>query len=436
MRAEPASLVGDQTELPARAPVTHAEDGQPRLRTHPGNAHRSTQPGIFGLLTSARTAMTSARPDGSESNTTVEVAYASAPRDPKEGGNAANSDGAQAAKPVSKMAWAWCGSLLVRFWLVVSASYAFLVVIEPVVQHVFGQSTQKDPFANWGKPGTGTEDLAWYPTDFLRDVLPIPCHSHNDYWRKVPLFCALYAGCTGVEADVWLQDGDLLVGHEKSALQPNRTFRSLYVSPLVDILTRQNPTTDYYDGTNHGVFDVDPEQTLVLLVDLKTNGRETWPLVMEQLTPLREKGWLSFYEKGQFHSRPITVVGTGNTPFDLIVRNATYRDAFFDAPLDQLKDSTFDATNSYYASTSFWKSIGAVWWKGSPSDRQLEKIREHLAEAHSRGLKARYWNLPAWPIHVRNRLWGLLVEEGIDMLNVDDLQAAARTDWTKPVIFL
>ena len=310
------------------------------------------------------------------------------------------------------------------------------MVIEPVAHHLFGQSSQNDPFGNWGKPGTGTENLAWYPTDFLRDVLPIPCHSHNDYWRKVPLFSALYAGCTGVEADVWLRNDDLLVGHDKSALQPNRTFQSLYVNPLVEILTRQNPHTEFYDGTTHGVFDTDPSQTLVLLIDLKTDGPKTWPWVMKQLAPLRERGWLSFFSEGQFHSRPITVVGTGNTPFDQIVRNATYRDAFFDAPLNKLDNSTYDATNSYYASTSFWKSVGAVWWQGGePNEGQLRKIREHIAAAHSRGLKARYWELPTWPIHVRNRMWEVMVQEGIDMLNVDDLEAATRQDWTVPGTF-
>lgn len=298
-----------------------------------------------------------------------------------------------------------------------------------------GRSSREDPFANWGKPGSGTEGLAWYPTDFLRDVLPVPCHSHNDYWRRVPLFSALHAGCTGVEADVWLRNDDLLVGHDTASLQRNRTFQSLYVNPLVEILTRQNPKTEFYDGTSHGVFDTDPSQTLVLLVDLKTGGAETWPWVMKQLGPLRERGWLSYVENGEFHQRPVTVVGTGNTPFDQIVANSTYRDAFFDAPLDRLENSSFDATNSYFASTSFWNAVGAVWWKGSPTEEQLERIRAHLREAHSRGLKARYWELPGWPIHVRNNVWKVLVEEGIDMLNVDDLDAATRQDWSSPGTF-
>jgi hypothetical protein len=34
--------------------------------------------------------------------------------------------------------------------------------------------------------------------------VPVGCHSHNDYWRRVPLYSALQAGCIGVEADVWL----------------------------------------------------------------------------------------------------------------------------------------------------------------------------------------------------------------------------------------
>lgn len=296
-----------------------------------------------------------------------------------------------------------------------------------------------DPFDRWGKPGSGTEELSWYPTDFLRDVLPIPCHSHNDYWRRVPLFSALWAGCTGVEADVWLINGDLLVGHNPASLQVNRTFQNLYVNPLVDILTHQNPTTSFYNGAGNGVFDTDASQTLVLLIDLKTNGHTTWPWVIKQLEPLRERDWLSYYANGTFHQRAITVVGTGNTPFDLILAaNATApfrRDAFFDAPLDKLANSTFDSSNSYYASVSFFKSIGLVFWKGEPSPGQLVKIRSHIAEANDRGLKSRYWEMPAWPIHVRNKVWEVLVEEGIAMLNVDDLKAAKEEDWRRARTF-
>ncbi|KAK0735630.1 hypothetical protein B0T21DRAFT_412241 [Apiosordaria backusii] len=338
--------------------------------------------------------------------------------------------------------------LQLRVTVLGTALLAFILLLnlsDAIKDSIIGsRHNDYDPFVNWGQPNTGTEHLSWYPTDFLRDVPPIPCHSHNDYWRRVPLFDALYAGCTGVEADVWLFNNDLLVGHDLASLQVNRTFQSLYVNPLVTILERQNPKTPFYNGTLNGVFDVDPDQTLVLLVDLKTPGHATWPHVLRQLDPLREKGWLSFHQDGKFHKRPITVVGTGNTPFELILTppypspsNSTFepqRDAFFDAPLDKLSpESPYNSSNSYYASVSFFRSIGITqWWKGGePTAGQLAKIRSHIASAHERGLVARYWELPAWPIHVRNKIWEVLVGEGMDMLNVDDLQGATREDWRK-----
>ncbi|KAK0123747.1 Altered inheritance of mitochondria protein 6 [Cadophora gregata] len=332
-----------------------------------------------------------------------------------------------------------------------------------------------DVFVHWGSLNTGTSDLSWYPTDFTRDIQPVPCHSHNDYWRRVPLFSALRHGCTGVEADVWLTNNDLLVGHNRASLSRNRTFTTLYVDPLVKILEHQNPHTRFYNGTNNGVFDVDPEQTVTLLIDVKTGGKETWPWVLKQLEPLRERGWLTYMEGDVLHRRAVTVVGTGNTRFDVLTANETYRDAFFDAPLDTMWEppfsttasplsnspqsakldvddpssseasppqppplsqgqdlgqglsgttptSSFTSLNSHYASVSLRKSIGIIW-RGRLSPEQLDIIRGQVRGAHKRGLKARYWDLPAWPLGLRDYIWGVLVREGVDVLNVDDLRA-------------
>ncbi|KAK4546392.1 hypothetical protein LTR36_002069 [Oleoguttula mirabilis] len=304
--------------------------------------------------------------------------------------------------------------------------------------------------------------------------MAVPCHSHNDYWRRVPLFDALHWGCIGVEADVWHFDDELYVGHNLASLTANRTFGSLYIDPLVKLLDSMNPSTEFTEATGHGVFDVDPDQTLVLLVDFKTNGRDTFLAVSQQLESLREKGYLSFWDGSKVNSRAVTVVGTGKTPFHMVVSNTTYRDIFFDAPLkafwehpknsiaasnsngghragngaslpasieaasnqgkgatdDFASPNAFDTSTSYYASTSFASTIGSVW-RGHLTPRQMDIIRGQIRGAKRRGLKVRYWDTPSWPVSLRNHIWHVLMKEGADMLNVDDLRAAAVEDWKR-----
>jgi hypothetical protein len=264
------------------------------------------------------------------------------------------------------------------------------------------------------------------PQEVARATVPIPCHSHNDYWRKVPVLSALHVGCIGIEADVWLDDDELFVGHDEGSLRPERTFTGLYVDQLARILLQQNGNSSLdRSGSYRGVYDLSPNQTLVLLIDLKTDSDKTWPVVLRQLAPLRERNWLSYFQNGTVHYRPVTVVGTGNTRFDMVTDNTTYRDAFFDAPLDRLSDSPYNTTNSYYTSVSFKQSIGIVRY-GDVSSTQISKIREQVTEAHARGLKVRYWELPAWPVSVRNHVWEVLMREGVDILNVDDLRGAKK----------
>ncbi|KAI9373669.1 PLC-like phosphodiesterase [Aspergillus egyptiacus] len=321
---------------------------------------------------------------------------------------------------------------------------------------------------HWRQPPglTPSDNLHW-PTDISRDIIPVGCHSHNDYWRRVPLYSALEAGCIGVEADVWLFDDELYVGHSISSLTPTRTLQSMYIDPLMRILRRQNPVTNFHpspDQPRNGVFDTDPSQSVILLIDFKTDGDKTFDSVQAQLSPLRESGYLTYYNGTGIVNGPITVVGTGNTPFNRVTANTKYWDIFFDAPLDRLVDKaghvkpsnrlesraenagqglsgvssadidpdTFNQTNSYYASVNFKKAVG-VPWMFRLTERQVQTIRSQIQAAHRQGLKVRYWGTPSWPRSLRNHVWHVLAREGADMLNVDDLKSATRKDWTPAV---
>lgn len=285
-----------------------------------------------------------------------------------------------------------------------------------------------DPFDDWfGSEGSGNMPDVWSEDRqlFLRNVLPVPVHSHNDYERRLPLFEALGSGCISVEADVHLKDNDLLVGHSDKSLHKDTTLRSLYLEPLQRILEAQNDGT----GTRRGVYNHAPEQTLVLLVDLKTSGPETFAEIDAQLEPLRDLDFLTYWNGTTRIMRPLTVVASGNANVDdVLALNATHRDIFWDAKLERLvsiddnPDSEpptykFNQSNSYFASTEFRNAMLYAYpaeYGATPS--QLEQAKE-------RGLLTRYWDTPTEPPNLREVVWRVLVDAGVGVLNVDDLGA-------------
>ncbi|KAF2671777.1 hypothetical protein BT63DRAFT_422292 [Microthyrium microscopicum] len=326
--------------------------------------------------------------------------------------------------------------------IVFSCCYITLAIsgLAAILGVLLGYLTLKSSDTFW--PEYEGANATNYPLDVTRDITPVPCHSHNDYWRRIPLFDALHAGCISVEADVWHYGSNLYVGHDIPSLTASRTIESLYINPLLALLAHQNPKTEFVEASGRGVFDTLPSQTLVLLVDFKTEGNGTWGAVMQHLAPLRERGYLSYWDGTNVIRRAITVVGTGNTPFTRVVENSTYRDIFFDAPLQlfSLKNSKDEApvgepnmepyspSNSYYASTSANLAIGIPWW-GRYSEAQQEKIQDYMQGAQKAGLKARYWDTPGWPVGLRYYIWTLLVKMGVDVLNVDDLVGATSGVW-------
>lgn len=286
---------------------------------------------------------------------------------------------------------------------------------------------------NWKEPDSkGAYTFEWRD-DFSRNIVPKNCHSHNDYWRSVPLYEALAAGCIGIEADIWVDNTELLVSHSWRTTRKARTLESLYLDPLANILTNRNVSVASTEEKEVGVFDADPEASIVLLIDFKSDGRTTWPLLMERLRPFHNKGWLTYFDGNKVVQGPLTIVGTGNTPFDLVKENNTDRFIFFDAPLNDISSPEYTTENSYYASVQFHKAIGRLWFNKLRSG-QVDTIKKQIKAAADKGLKSRYWDTPAWPITLRDHVWSTLTANDVGMLNVDDLVSATRWNWNWCVI--
>ena len=101
------------------------------------------------------------------------------------------------------------------------------------------------------------------------------------------------------------------------------------------------------------------------------------------------------------------------------------RDYLFDAPLHALSETRYSDIGEYIspiASTNFWAVVGGLSG-GVVSEEQRAVLRELIDIAGQRGIGARFWGTPYWPIRVRDAVWRVLVDEGVALLNADDLDA-------------
>lgn len=135
---------------------------------------------------------------------------------------------------------------------------------------------------------------------------------------------------------------------------------------------------------------------------------------------------MTTFVNGTLKTSAVTVVGTGNTQLSDVLA-LTPRDFFYDAPLESITNTSladFNDTISPLASTDYeqfigWSGIGTI-----PDDAKANLTRL-VNDAHSRGIKARFWDTPEWPIYAMKNIWMELQMAGSDWLNADDLELAS-----------
>ncbi|GMF78331.1 unnamed protein product [Aspergillus oryzae] len=192
------------------------------------------------------------------------------------------------------------------------------------------------------------------------------------------------------------------------------------------------PWRDVLSGVYQGVLEgklADKIRSDYLRYQSTPTRPETFEAVISALEPLRKEGYLtSLKDNKTVTSGPITVIGTGNTPLDMVGPVAN-RDYFFDAHLDELEENPeITSLISPIASTSFQEAVGSVTYSEDGavlSDEQLATLRSQISTAKERGIGARYWETPYYPIRIRNAVWRTLLQEGVALLNADDLDAVA-----------
>ncbi|MFI7616474.1 phosphatidylinositol-specific phospholipase C/glycerophosphodiester phosphodiesterase family protein [Nonomuraea terrae] len=245
--------------------------------------------------------------------------------------------------------------------------------------------------------------LTALPASAAAGVEPLArAHAHNDYEHERPLLDALDHGFTSVEADVYLVDGELLVGHDPEDLRPGRTLQALYLDPLAERVRAGS----VYPGTR---------QPLQLLVDIKNNGAATYTALDEVLRGHRTM--LTTFHKGKVKPGAVTVVVSGDRPRDLMAAQER-RYAFYDGRLSDLGQGD---PGLVLLISDNWTNHFTWTGEGEMPAAEREKLRQIVATAHRDGQRVRFWATPDAPGPARDALWRELVAADVDHINTDDL---------------
>jgi hypothetical protein len=231
-------------------------------------------------------------------------------------------------------------------------------------------------------------------------VTPLPnAHAHNDYEHPRPLFDALDQGFCSVEADVFLVNGKLLVGHTAFDLKPERTLESLYLVPLRERI-KANGGRLYPAGP-----------PCWLLVDVKTDAKMTYAVLDKVLSEYADI--LTTVDDDKADRKAITVVVSGNRAVD-VMKKQTRRFAGYDGRAGDLDSAAPDHLMPWISDN--WTK--QVPWNGDGRipDGDRSKLRDFVDRAHKHGRLVRFWATPENPT-----VWAELRAAGVDLLNTDRL---------------
>lgn len=222
-------------------------------------------------------------------------------------------------------------------------------------------------------------------------------HSHNDYEKTNPFREAWKNGFGSIEADIFLDNGKLIVAHDKDQVKKRFTLDSLYLEPLQQCINK-----------NNGYVYADKKRQLQLMIDLKTEAISTLKAVVDRLN--------NYPVLLKCSTLKITI--SGNRP-PLTSFNVYPSWVLFDGELgngyskEQLERVPMFSDN--FARYSSWKGEGDL----PPND--LTSLQKMIDKAHALGKKIRFWNAPD-----NSNSWNTFMKLKVDYINTDHISELSR----------
>jgi alkaline phosphatase len=219
-------------------------------------------------------------------------------------------------------------------------------------------------------------------------------HSHNDYEQAIPFRMAYAAGFGSIEADIFLQNGELIVGHDRNEIMAHRTLEEYYIRPLLEGLLKNNghPYADY-------------TRTLQMLIDIKTDSIFT----VDTLVALLKK-------YPQISNNPsVRWVITGNRP-DTSRWTSYPSFIWFDGEL--FRDYNQRSLSRIAMMSDDLKNYTQWNGKSNIPAGELSRLKELVNKSHKVNKPVRFWDAPDFI-----NAWIQLMHLGVDYLNTDHIKA-------------
>jgi alkaline phosphatase len=222
-------------------------------------------------------------------------------------------------------------------------------------------------------------------------------HSHNDYVNPIPFYTAYAAGFGSIEADIFLINDSLFVGHVLADVKEKRTLEKLYLQPI-DSCIKQH----------HGWVYPSKTASLQLLIDVKLEAVST----LKKLIDILQK------YPAIIQCTSLKIVITGNRPSPaLFVTYPGY--IWFDGILSQ--EYPVDALTKIVLFSDNLQDY--VHWNGSNPlpINDFNKLRNVIENSHRLQKPVRFWNAPDSPL-----AWNQFKQLGVDFINTDHIQQLAQ----------
>ncbi|GAB4107898.1 hypothetical protein GCM10028791_03450 [Echinicola sediminis] len=213
-------------------------------------------------------------------------------------------------------------------------------------------------------------------------------HSHNDYHQTVPFWTAYASQCASIEVDVILQEGKLMVAHEKETIEAGKTLESLYLQPI-----RKAKELNLAHGLN-----------FQLLIDIKTEAYSTMMVLEEVLEDYRD-----ILSNGSRSGVQVVVSGSRPSVKDYRNYSDLVRFDYQDTDLSgELPWEKIALVSLPYSRFSVWNGKGRIV---AEEKANLEAL---IKKVHDANRPIRFWGAPD-----SKSAWKAFYDLGIDFINTD-----------------